>query len=141
MKFKSKVDWYIHFTFVSLIIATCVWWTMIFMPSPNIIDGICASILSALCLVILFMWFGMCYILYDNELIIKIYGVGTSKKISYSDIISVMESKNPTISATSLSLDRIELKFKLKKKNTNKILYISPRNKSEFLKLLSDKTI
>lgn len=139
MSFKSKIDWYIHFAFIGLILGTCLWWFSIFLPEPNVIDGICAVILSFLCVVILFLWVGIRYYLTETEIIIKLYGIGKGQKIAYSNIVNVEMSNKSAISATALSLQRIEIKFRETENGNIAIIYISPKRREQFLTLLHEK--
>jgi hypothetical protein len=84
-------------------------------------------------------WFNMHYILDENELIVRLGGFGKGKRIAYSDITSIEETRCPLASA-ALSLDRIEIKFRIGKTGSViDVIYISPKEKQEFLRLLEEK--
>jgi uncharacterized membrane protein YdbT with pleckstrin-like domain len=110
-----------------------------FIFSPNVTIGICAGIFLLTNVIIMPWWFNTYYVLEQSELIIKLGGMGKGKRIPYSDITSVEESRNPLASA-ALSLDRIEIKFKAGKTGSfTDVVYISPKEKQNFLKLLEEK--
>jgi uncharacterized membrane protein YdbT with pleckstrin-like domain len=138
MRFKSKVDLFIHLSFAVMPI-TNICLIISFILSPNVTIGICAGAFLIINVIIMPWWFNTYYVLEENELLIKVGGMGKGKRIAYSDITSVEESRNPLASA-ALSLDRIEIKFKAgKTRSFTDVIYISPKEKQEFLKLLEEK--
>ncbi|MCL2637392.1 MAG: PH domain-containing protein [Oscillospiraceae bacterium] len=138
MKFKTKVDWFIHLSFAIMPI-TNIMLIIMFISSPTVINGVCASIFLITNIIIMPWWFNTYYILEESELLIKVGGFGKGKRIAYSDITSVGETRNPLASA-ALSMDRIEIKFRDgKTKSFTNVIYISPKEKQEFLKLLDEK--
>jgi hypothetical protein len=139
MKFKSKVDWWAHITFASMPLVNIAL-IVLFILSPNVINGICAVLFLAINIVILPWWFNMHYILDEDELVVRLGGFGKGKRIAYKKITSVKETRQPWSSA-ALSLDRIEIKFRIGQTgSTIDVIYISPREKQEFMRLLGERT-
>jgi hypothetical protein len=73
------------------------------------------------------------YLLNDTHLIIR-YGP-FKKKIPLDRITSVKKTSNP-LSSPALSLKRLEISY-----NTYDMVLISPKNRDEFITLLSDRCI
>lgn len=131
MKFKSKIGVWFHFVML-LIITGCalpICLGIIFPNTPTLITGlIIAVIIIPFCFSI---YLNTYYTLEETALRIRC-GFVINKRISYKDIESVYETKDPSASA-GLSLDRISI-------NTAKSEWlISPKNKQEFLKLLNER--
>ncbi|MCL2634008.1 MAG: PH domain-containing protein [Oscillospiraceae bacterium] len=140
MKFKSKVDWWIHVSFALMPIIT-IWFIIDFIISPSISNGIFACLFLIINIIIVPWWFNTHYILNENELIIKLGGLGKGTKIAYSAITSVKETREPWASA-ALSIDRIEIIFKTGKTgNAKDVIYISPKDKQEFLSQLEQRRL
>jgi len=138
MKFKSKVDWYIHVTFAIMPIVN-VLFIAAFILSQNVLNGICAGLFLVMNIIIMPWWFNMHYILDESDLLIKLGGLGKGKRIAYSAITSVKETREPWSSA-ALSIDRIEIKFKAGETGSfTDVIYISPKNKQEFLSQLEQR--
>ncbi|MCL2018551.1 MAG: PH domain-containing protein [Oscillospiraceae bacterium] len=138
MKFKSKVDWWIHIAFAGMVLVTA-WILVEFILSPGAVLGISAAVCGIPTALILPWWVNMYYNLDENELVIHLGGFGKGKKIPYSDITSIKETREP-YSSEALSIDRIEIKFKAgKTRSYTDVVYISPKEKQEFLRLLEEK--
>ena len=135
MKFKSKVDWFVHLSFAIMPI-TNIFLLVFFVISPSVVLGVCSGIFLITNILIIPWWLDMHYILDDNELIINLGGFWKSKRIAYSAITGVKETREP-LSSAALPLDRIEIKFKAGKINSfTDVVYISPKDKQVFLSQL-----
>jgi hypothetical protein len=132
MKFKSKVDWWMH---ISLGI----------LPAVNVLilvmylrGGGLALLIPAIGLAIINVFLVLpirlrtYYVLHESELHVKC-GLGKGVRIPYKSISSLKESKSPNASA-ALSFDRIEIIF-----GKNGYVLISPKNKAVFLKELKSR--
>ena len=131
MKYKTKVDWWIHATFALMPIINA-WIVIEFVLNQSVVSAVCAVIFLGLNALLIFpIWFNTHYILADDELLVKC-GLGKGTRIPYAKITSVKETREPWSSA-ALSMDRIEIKF------TVGVVCISPKNKQDFLQHLEQK--
>jgi small-conductance mechanosensitive channel len=118
---------------------TNIWLIVMFILSPSVVMGVCAGLFIVTNVIIMPWWFNTYYVLEQSELVVIVGGMGKGKRIAFCDIVSVKESRNPLASA-ALSLDRIEIKFKAgKTKSYTDVIYISPKEKQEFLRLLEER--
>ena len=138
MKFKSKIDWWLHLIFICWLIANA--WGII-----NAVGGGMGGLIIAITFtpfsvfLIVPIWLNTYYLLDESSLLIK-SGLGRGERIEYGLIMKVGETRNPS-SAKALSLDRLEIKFKAKSGAFNDSIIISPKDKQEFmtqLKLRND---
>jgi len=133
MKYKSKIDLFIHLCFVLMLVC------MVWMLADGIMNSNRESIFSGIILLItnaaliIPIWFYTYYLLSEKALIIRC-GIILYYTIPYENIISV-EEKGTLISSPAMSLDRIRINYK--KKNRNKKVYISPKYKTEFINELN----
>ena len=77
------------------------------------------------------------YELGEEELTIK-SGIGKGTKVSFDQILSASGTKSP-ISASALSMDRLEIKFRSKSGEYSDSVIISPKDKEGFIRLLKEK--
>jgi len=137
MKFKSKVDWWLHLTFV-LWVALNAWLLAAIIIYSSIAILVIAIIFTPITvLLIIPIWLNTYYLLDENELTIKC-GLGKRTKIPYASIISTISTRDP-ISSPALSLDRIEVKYRYESKKFSDTVIISPVNKQEFFDQLAIK--
>ena len=134
MKYKSKIDWWIHL--------------VLLLPSIMVIGFIAGYIVSGdirhLLSVFTFLpfavfitpiWLNTYYLLAESALLIKC-GFFKAKEIPYWSIMSIKEVNNIT-GSTALSMDRLEVKYT--ERGYIKDYLISPRNKQEFLQEIKAK--
>jgi len=88
-------------------------------------------------LLIVPMWFNTYYVLDETGLFIKC-GIRKGVTVPYGSILSAVNTKDP-LSSAALSLDRIEIKYKLETRKFADILLISPVDKQEFFEQLGAK--
>jgi hypothetical protein len=132
LKFKSKIDWWAHFSFAILPATTILMIIFFIIGEAKIILAVTSGFCLLLNIFILPIWVSTYYILGEQELIVK---CGFSKqKIAYNSIKSVKETKNP-LASSALSLDRIEITF-----GKVGMVLISPQNKQGFLQQLEQHT-
>ncbi|MDR0768098.1 MAG: PH domain-containing protein [Methanosarcinales archaeon] len=132
MKFKSKIDWWMHLAFLGMLV-TNAWFIILYIQQPDFIVAISTLFILLLnVFLIMPIWLNTYYTLGESELLVK-SGLLIGTKIEYGSIQSVKETRNPLASA-ALSLDRIEIKY-----GKGGIALISPKNKQEFLSLLKTK--
>jgi len=136
MKFKSKIDWWIHLLFAGLVVGA-VWsvWTIFSLGWIGIILFVAFAPVTAFFIVP--VWMNTYYYLDEDELLIK-SGLGKGTRIGYSQITSVCRTRNP-ISSPALSLDRLEIKYKVKSGRFSDIIVISPEDKHGFIEQLRIK--
>ena len=130
MKFKGKVDWWMHLVFIMLAMLTVVGILMLF--SGMLVTGIIISVISAPIMVILLpAWFNTYYEIKDGILKTRC-GVIKYDDIDISRIVSVASTKNP-ISAPALSLDRLEISYRWKSAAVIDHIVIAPADKQGFI--------
>ena len=130
MKFKVKVDWWVHLIFAASFIMN-IW-------AAAGLDVILAVIFTPLnVFLILPIWLNTYYLLGEGELLVK-SGLGKGTRIAYSQITGVCETRNP-ISAPALSLDRLEIRYKAKRGSFFDTIIISPKDKVGFIEQLRIK--
>ena len=135
MKFKSKIDWWIHLIFATLPLTT-VWLAVsYFMWYRSWIVGSCALLFILIDIFLFPIWTSTYYVLDENELIISC-GFLRKIKIPYKSIGTVNETRCP-LASYAMSLDRIEIKFTIGK--LTDMILISPQNKREFMQRLNEK--
>jgi len=138
MVFKSKIDWWVHLTFISLILINIVLIGMtIASVGTNDFNALMFSTLfySVISIPISTLWFSTRYIFQDEYLLVKI-GFLTVAKVEYKLVESVKGSRS-RLSSPALSMDRLEIKYRAKSGSFNRTLIISPVNKTEFVKELN----
>ena len=129
MKYKSKIDWWAHLVLAIMPIIN-IWLLIVFIQQNDLVFLITVIIFLLMNIfLILPIWLNTCYILEENELVVKC-GLGKGKRIAYESIKSIKDSKNPLASA-ALSIDRIEITF-----GAGGIVLISPKEKQDFLQQL-----
>jgi hypothetical protein len=131
MKFKSKIDWWMHIALAFMPVAN-IWMIVSFIQRGGSVDAIVAIIfLLTNVFLVLPSWFNTYYVLGEKELLVKCGFLG--KKIAYGSIKSVRETRNP-LSSFALSIDRIEIKYGIVD-----MILISPENKQEFIQRLEQR--
>ena len=133
MKFKSKIDWWAHIAFATSPLGTILFFVLSFAGEARIISLIGAIFCLLLSILIMPIWLNTYYVLDKSELLVKC-GIGKPTKIPYESIKKTKESKNP-LASSALSLDRIEIIF-----GVGGVVFISPKNKKEFLQQLKQLT-
>ena len=135
MKFKTKIDWWINLVFAAFLIVN-IFFAVSFVYSFADIGDIIGiiSLTPVSIFLILPIWLNTYYFLDKDELLVK-SGLMKGKRISYSQIISISETRS-FISSPALSLDRLEIKYKAKSGNFSDTIIISPKEKAEFIKEL-----
>ena len=132
MKYKSKIDWWAHLV-LAIMPITNLWMLMSFIQQGDLVVLITTIIFLLMNIfLILPIWLNTCYILGENELIVKC-GIGKGTRITYESIKSVRESKSLLASA-ALSIDRIEIMF-----GVSDMVLVSPKEKSDFLRQLEQR--
>jgi len=136
MKFRSKVDWWLHLIFVAFL-AVNIWAIVgVFVGDfGTIIIAIVFTPLSVFLIVPI--WLNTYYLLDEDELLVR-GGLGRGTRIGYNQITSICETRNP-ISSPALSLDRLEIRFKSKSGSFSDTIIISPRDKQGFIEQLRIK--
>ena len=134
MKFKSKIDWWIHLA-LGLIPAMTLWMFVDYASRGGRIHLITALIFTAISAFIVPIWFGTYYLLDGDVLLIKC-GLFRGTRIACADILSVRETRS-SLSSSALSADRLEIKYR--KSTFNDIVLISPKDKEEFIRHLRAK--
>jgi len=130
MKFKSKVDWWMHITLL-LIVAFNIWALIYFIMSGGIFMLVILIIFTPLTvLYIIPVWFNTYYVLGEDGLLIKC-GLRKGYTVPYESIISAVSTKDP-LASHALSMDRIEVKYRLESKKFSDTVLISPNDKQEF---------
>lgn len=136
MKYKSKIDWWFHLV-ILLCLSACVLTIVLSIKYPNV-TSIIVGVLICLSVALLAfpIYFNTIYTLEEAALHIRC-GLCMNKRIAYKDIKTMLETRDPSASA-GLSLDRISIIYSKINGNTDEVL-ISPRNKQEFIKVLSER--
>lgn len=133
MKFKSKVDWWLHLIFVGFLIANV--WAIVGLFFGGLGSIIIVATFTPLNVFLMLpMWLNTYYLLDENDLLIKC-GLGKGTRIGISQITSIYETRNP-ISSPALSLDRLEVRFKAKSGSFSDTIIISPKDKHGFIEQL-----
>lgn len=125
---KSKIDWWMHFVFLSLnasiLIGVIVGW--------DVEESWIVLPLFVVLVLVNWIYFATDYRLTATEIIIR--SGPFREHIAYRDIASIRLTKN-WLSSMALSVDRIEIR----QKNKNYILgttLISPQNREQFYQAL-----
>ena len=136
MKFKTKIDWWLHLIFTFCIIIN-IWLiaTAINSELGTVIVAVMSTFLNIF--LIIPMWFNTYYLLDENELHVK-SGLFDAVKIDLGLITNVSETRNPQ-SSPALSLDRLEIKYKVKNSRASETIIISPKDKQEFIRQLKTR--
>jgi membrane protein YdbS with pleckstrin-like domain len=132
MKFKSKIDWWLHLVFAIMLIPNIHIIILLVLNGGNPIIAVILSVINIF--LVIPIWLNTYYILDDDELRIR-SGFCINMRIPYSDIKSIKETRDPTASA-GLSLDRIEIKY-----SKWGMVLISPKNKQNFITQLNQRII
>jgi hypothetical protein len=135
MKFKSKVDWWMHAVFGGFFIAN-VWAVVGLFFGGGMGSIVIAATFTPLnAFLLLPMWLGTYYRFDGDDLVVK-SGLGRGVRIGVGRITSVTETRNP-ISAPALSMQRMEIKFVVESGRFNDSIIISPADKAGFLEQLT----
>jgi len=129
MKFKSRVDWWMHLIFV-VFVASNIW--MLPLLSEGFI-GIIIVVPYTACTLFLMLpiWLNTYYYVGEEELHVK-SGLGKGTRIGFGQIISIRPTKDPT-NAPALSLDRLEIKYRVKSGSYSDTVLISPNDEEGFI--------
>jgi len=133
MKFKTKIDWWLHLLFV-------VWVGFNVWSIASLINNEAGSLMTAIIFtplsifLIVPIWLNTYYYLGENELLVKC-GLFNIAKIDYRSIISVNKTRS-LISSPALSLDRLEITSAAKSGGFNNSVIISPKDKQGFTEQL-----
>jgi len=136
MKFKAKIDWWMHLLSAALVILNI---GAVICLVFGIIDTAIAILLVIIftptnIFFIIPMWFNTFYLLAENELVVKC-GISKAERIEYEQITSIDKTREP-VRAPAPSLDRIEVRYKAKSGKFSDKVIISPKNKGEFIRQL-----
>lgn len=136
MKFKSKIDWWVHLIVWCFVFETGnLTWRAFHAPSAGLV--FCALIFWAFLLLMVFpIYFSTHYDVLDDYLCICC-GLCVKLRIPYDCMCRLAPCKNPGISC-ALSLDRLVLVFRDPQGNTHRVL-LSPKEKEEFIKQIQLK--
>jgi len=133
MKFKAKVDWWLHLIFSGLIIVNI--WAGIDVIIGGSSGMILAVIFTPLSIFLIIpMWVNTYYLFENNMLIVKC-GFIRYAKVDCELVTKVFETKNP-ISSPAPSLDRLEVCYKAKNDHFTRSVIISPMDKQGFIEQL-----
>lgn len=130
--FRSKVDWWL-----GVILIGCVTFPVYLLVKGYLESGDISWTLlvtEIFILALLIPMFNMKYILYPDHLLIICIG---KERIPYRNITSMKETHNP-LSSAALSLDRLQIDYKMAGGSNNMIL-ISPKRKKEFIDKINRK--
>ena len=134
MKFKAKVDWWMHLVLASMPL-TNIWVFFLWIQHGRIITLLCAAFILLLnVFLIMPLWINTHYVLDENELRVKCQPL-INERIPYASIKTVRETRNPLASA-ALSLDRVEIAY-----GVGGVIMILPQNKQEFLRQLEQRIV
>jgi hypothetical protein len=137
VKFKSKVDWWLQLIFATWVIGN-IWAVISLVTNFNLGSLITTIALSPFTvLVFIPVWFRTYYFFGDNGLRV-VCGIGKGEVIPYESIVSAAGTRNP-ISAPAPSLDRIEIKYRVRSGKFCDTVIISPKDKQGFFELLKQK--
>ena len=134
MKFKSKID-LLMYIILAITLVTTIGFTVVFTVYDAfiVLRIICLFAMSVISILSISVWVNTYYILEENELLIK-RGF-FSLRIPYKTITSVKPTKSLVTGTTmGLSLDKLEIKYSHRH---NDMIYISPKNKEEFINQLN----
>ena len=130
MKFKAKVDWWLHVLFAGFVIANI--WAVATAVMGVAGGNILTFVLTPLNIFLIIpIWINTYYLFEENELLVKC-GLIKYAKIDCSLITSVAGTRNP-ISSPAPSLDRLEICYKVKSGSFSDKIIISPRDKQGFI--------
>ena len=130
MKFRAKVDWWLHIIFAGYVIANI--WAIVSAVMGGAGSIIIVAVLTPISIFLIIpMWLNTYYLFEENELIVK-SGFIKHAKIDCSSITSIAETRNP-ISSPAPSLDRLEICYKAKSGSFSDTIIISPKDKQGFI--------
>ena len=140
MKFKSKIDWWIHLVFVLALHFSIVPFLPLMIEQTResrnilIITGVVTAVL--LTAVIIPIWLKTEYTITEKTLIIQA-GLFIWPGIIIKNIIEVEDSRT-FISSPALSMNRIKITYE-NRSGRVRTTAISPKDKEGFLKMLEKK--
>lgn len=133
MKFKSKIDLWVHlivicFAEITLfVLYSCV-------TTNNKIGIIVVLLYSVLMILLICPIYFLTYYTFEESCLHIRCGLIVNIKINYNNIVSFKESKS-IVSSPALSIDRLEIEY-YENSRHNSIL-ISPKRKQEFMDTLN----
>ena len=137
MKFKAKVDRWVHVT-LSLIFGLLILMLVMRVLDDGIIDGLILISIAAPMLYIIPILVSTYYLLDDNKLVIKT-GLFPSRKIPYGSIRNARPYRSWWVSSITvpvMSVDMIEIAYIKTSGSTYNYIYVAPRHRHEFLREL-----
>ena len=133
MKFKAKIDWWLHLIFIGFLL-TNIWAIAGLFTGNNDVIIIAVVFTPLNIFVMLPIWLNTYYRFEDGQLFVK-SGFFNYGKIDCKQIISAKPTKNP-ISAPAPSLDRLEIGFYSKSGSFKDTIIISPADREGFFEQL-----
>jgi len=133
MKFKSKIEWWLHLIFIGFLLANI--WAIAGVLTGNTESILIAIVFTPLNIFLMLpIWLNTYYLFEDGQLRVKC-GFFNYGQIDCKRIISVTPTKNP-ISAPAPSMDRLEICFYYKNGSFKDSVIISPADKEGFFEQL-----
>ena len=132
-KFKSKIDWWFHLAMAFFILFMAAVFVATSYTEPPT-DSVCA--LTFVVLLVFFLalllpsYLFTYYVFEDNGLRIR-SGWGHGRFIPYCDIISCEPQRDRSQDSAALSMDKLTITYR--RKNTNRTINISPKEKYAFM--------
>lgn len=133
LRFESKKDiWFIIIIWGTIIGFTLISIFGIGNGQSSIVGEVIGYVVMGLTIsLLLWVWFGTGYIIYEEDIKIKSGPLRTTIKIN--EIQKIRKAKNP-LSAPALAIDRLEIMY-----GKFNVAYISPRHEKEFIQVLIEK--
>ena len=129
MKYRSKVDWWVHLALLPLFPAT-VWVIWLYFTEDSSATMLWAGVAPMILTLVLIVWiYASTYYRFDDDMLYIRCGP-FRVKVAYGEITGVRQTRSPW-SSMALSLDRIEIKY-----GSGKVVMISPKQKQDFLEQL-----
>jgi len=130
MKFKTKIDWWVHLLFALVVVCPIPFAIKAIVLEEVRVVMIIATALFFVCSVFMVhIWLATHYTIAEDKLIIR-SGV-FYKAILLTHIVKV-NPRFSLISSPALSMDRMDIVYKTSKGKMRNI-FISPKDKEEFL--------
>jgi len=144
VKYKSKVDWWLHLVFGGLVIVNI--WMIVAVPFSSANDAIPILIITLLILTpvnlaTVPMWLNTYYLFTKDGLRVR-SGFFVQDLIEYERIISIRENRNQItqMTVTAIAYDRMEITYRYKRGNFTDSVFVSPKDKQEFIDELKKRS-
>jgi hypothetical protein len=137
MKFKSKVDWWLHLFFAAWVGGN-VWAIVSLAINHNLGSLIITIVFSPITAFLIVPIRVRTYYLFGDSGLRIVCGLGKGKTIAYDAIESVAGTRSP-LSSPALSIDRLEVRYKFKKGSFYDTVIISPKDSQGFFESLKQK--